>query len=432
VREKLFWQRFASALLAVFLVSSTASVWAATPNGGGAAPVKAKSKEPIKIGFVTSLSGAGAQDGQRMVNGVNLYLNSIGRKMAGRPVKLMIENDESSPPAGIGRFRKLIDADKVNILSGLLFAHIFYAVADIVEKSQTPMVDCVSGADDITQRKRKNWVIRTSWTSSQPAHPFGEYVAKKLGYKKVVTLVSDYPYGYEVAGGFQQSFEDNGGQVVQKLWAPLGLTDFKNLIKKIRPDADAIFICIVGQSSELIPAQVKAFGPHLPIIGATTSFEEAVLAKVGIDLAGCISTNPYTAALDTPANKKFVAAYRKAYKTDPGWYSECGYTNMMAIHKAVDEVNGNVEDKAALMAALKKLELKDAPRGPIKIDDYGNPTDNIYIRKVEKKNGSYQNTVIFTYPMVSQFWKWKPEDYLKQPSYTKTYPLCKYCSEKAQ
>jgi branched-chain amino acid transport system substrate-binding protein len=251
-----------------------------------------------------------------------------------------------------------------------------------------------------------------------------------LGYKKVVTLVSDYPYGYEVVGGFQQSFEDSGGQVVQKLWAPLGFKDFKDLIRKIRPDADAIFICIVGQSSEIIPAQLKQFGPRLPIIGATTSFEQGVLEKVGADLDGCISTNPYSASLDTPENKKFVAAYRKAYKSEPGWYAECGYTNMMAIHKAVDSINGNVEDKAALMAALRKLELKNAPRGPIKIDEYGNPTDNIYIRKVEKKNGSYQNTVIFTYQMVSQFWKWKPEDYLKQPPYTRTYPPCKYCATK--
>jgi branched-chain amino acid transport system substrate-binding protein len=179
-----------------------------------------------------------------------------------------------------------------------------------------------------------------------------------------------------------------------------------------------------------VPKQLHELGPKLPLIGATTSFEETVLSAVGYTMEGAISTNPWSLALDTPINKKFVSDFRKNYIGDPNWSAECGYTNMMWIKKAVDSVNGHVENKAALMAALRKVELSNAPRGPIKLDTYGNPVDNIYIRKVEMKYGKYQNTVISTYPMVSQFWNWKPEEYLKQPAYTKDFPPCTHCSSK--
>ena len=94
---------------------------------------------------------------------------------------------------------------------------------------------------------------------------------------------------------------------------------------------------------------------------------------------------------------------------------------------AVKAVGGKVEDREAFLAALKKVELPDALRGPIKLDAHGNPVQNIYIRKVERKDAELQNTVVHTYPAVSQFWKWNPEEYLKQPAYTRDYPPCKHC-----
>lgn len=388
----------------------------------------AGTQDAIKIGFIVPLSGAAAGAGQDMVNGFNLYLSECHNKMGGRPVVLKVESDDCNPATGVAMVRKLVEKDKVDLLSGQYLANVLYKVAPVANSYGIPFVDCVSGADDITQRKRMKWVIRTSWTSSGPVHPFGEYVAKELKYKKIVTIASDYAYGYEVVGGFQKSFEANGGQVVQKLWEPLGFTD-PDLMKKIRPDADAVFMCIVGQSASVVPQQYKQFGPKLPIIGATTSFDEPVLAKVGDILLGAVSCNPWSLTLDNPYNKKFVQAYKNAYHKDASWAGECGYTTAKWIAKALDAVKGNTADRPKLMDALRKVELPDAPRGPLKLDDFGGVVENIYVRKVVKDGGKIVNKTLKTYQNVSQFWQWDPTAYMSQPPYDKDNPKCGYCSK---
>jgi len=146
---------------------------------------------------------------------------------------------------------------------------------------------------------------------------------------------------------------------------------------------------------------------------------------------GAVSALPYSAALDTPANKKFVAQYNKRYGKDPSWAAQCSYISIMFIVKALERVKGKV-DRASFLASLKSTELKDSPRGPLKLDAYGNPIENIYVRKVEKVSGKFQNTVIHTFPMVSQFWKFKPADILNEPTFSKDLPPCRYCSEPAR
>jgi branched-chain amino acid transport system substrate-binding protein len=143
-----------------------------------------------------------------------------------------------------------------------------------------------------------------------------------------------------------------------------------------------------------------------------------------------VHADPYTRELDTPANKEFVTAFKKKYGTDPGFFAECGYDAGMWIHKAVDALHGNVENKAKLLEALKAVQLANAPRGPIKLDDYGNIIENVYVTKVIDKDGNYVNSLVETFPAVSQFWKWKPEEILQQPVYSKDYPPCSHCTAK--
>jgi branched-chain amino acid transport system substrate-binding protein len=397
-------------------------------NAEGEKPSSAQG--PIKIGYLVPMSGTGASGGSAMVNGMKLYLDQINNTMAGRKVELIVENDESYPATAVAKLHKLIDVDKAQVVAGTYLANVLYGLAPVIEKLQIPYVDVVSGADDITQRQRGKWLIRISWTSSQLTHPLGDWVYHKLGYKKVATIGADYAYGYEVVGGFQKSFEAAGGQVIQKLWAPMGFQDFKSLLKQIRPDADAVFMVAVGPQSQFISEQYKELGLKQPIIGAGgTQFDEiASLPKFGKSLIGGVHADPYTLEIDTAANKAFVKAFKDKYGTAPGFFAECGYDAGMWIHKAVDSLHGNVDDKAKLLAALKAVQLPNAPRGPMKLDEYGNIVDNIYVTKVVERDGKFQNTLIETFPMVSQFWKWTPEEYLKQPLYSKDYPPCKHCA----
>jgi branched-chain amino acid transport system substrate-binding protein len=395
---------------------------------GGSSPAEAQ-KGPIKVGFLAPMTGGAAQIGKDMVNGLTMWLEENGNQIAGRKVEVIVEDTQGQPNIALTKLRKLVESDKVQVLAGGLFAHVGYALAPKVDEYKVPMLYPVMAADDLTQRKPAKWVVRNGWTSSQPSHPFGEYVAKTLGYKRVVTIGIDYAFGWEVVGGFQKTFEENGGQIIQKLWAPLNTADFAPYLSQIRRDADAVFALMVSISSLRFPKQYEDAGlkAKLPLIGGGTTFDEFVLPSLGDEALGGISPLIYSAAIDTPANKKFVKDYRARYTKMPSYYSETCYTTGRWINEAAKAVGGDVEDRERFLAALRKVEIADAPRGPIKLDSHGNPIQNIYIRKVEKKDGELWNTVIQTVPAVSQFGKYKPEEFLKQPVYDRNYPPCRYC-----
>ena len=386
-------------------------------------------KAPIRIGFLAPVTGGGAAVGKDMTSGFTMYLEEIGNQIAGRKVEVIVEDTQGDPAQALTKLRKLVDSDKVLVLAGAFLASEGYALAPKIDEYQIPTLFPVVSADDLTQRKPVKWLVRTGWTSSQPNQPFGEYVAKTLGYKKVVTIAMDYAFGWEQVGGFQRTFEEAGGQIVQKLWPPLGTTDFGPFLAQIKRDADAVFGVMVAASALRFPKQYQDAGlkARLPIIGGGTTFDEFVLPSLGDEAIGAITPLIYSAAIDTPVNKRFVKEYKTKYGKIPSYYSETCYTVARWINEGAKAVGGNVEDREKFLAALKRVEIPDAPRGPVKLDARGNPIQNIYVRKVEKKDGELWNTVIHTFPAVSQFWKYKPEEFLKQPVYDRNYPACKHC-----
>jgi branched-chain amino acid transport system substrate-binding protein len=389
----------------------------------------ADAQGPIKIGFIAPLTGAIAAAGKDMYSGCELYWQENGWQMAGRKVEVILEDNEGNAATALVKLRKLVENDHVNMVAGVILSNVAYALVPYIEAQEIPTMYPINSADDLTQRKRPKWLIRTGFSAGGNMHPFGEYATKVLAYKKVVTVGLDYAFGWETVGGFQKSFEDNGGQVIQKLWVPLNVPDYSPYLSQIKKDADAVFVVALGRWTLLFAQQYASSGlrGRLPLIAGGTYTDEHVLPQLGDESIGVVSAHHYSASLDTPANKRFRAAFEKAYNRVPSFYSENCYTGARIINEAVRAIGGKVEDRAALMAALRKVEITDAPRGPVQMDAYGNPTQNIYIRKVERVGGKLQNTVIYTYPAVSQFWKYNPEEFLKQPVYSRDFPPCRHC-----
>jgi branched-chain amino acid transport system substrate-binding protein len=381
------------------------------------------------VGFLTQMTGGGAAVGKDMSNGFTMYIDEIGKQIAGRKIEAIIEDTQGDPAQALTKLRKLVESDNVHAVAGIFLANEGYALAPRVDEYRIPTVWAVVSADDLTQRKPVKWAVRTGWTSSQPNHPFGEWVHKTLGYKKIVTIAADYAFGWEQVGGFQRTFEEAGGQVIQKLWPPLGTTDFGPYLPQVKRDADAVFAVMVAAMALRFPKQYQDAGlkARLPLIGGGTTFDEFVLPSLGDEAIGAITPLIYSAAIDTPVNKRFVKEFRTKYGKVPGYYAEASYTAARWIAEGAKGVGGNVEDKEKFLGALRKVEVSDAPRGAIKLDTRGNPIQNIYVRKVEKKDGELWNTVIHSFPGVSQFWKYKPEEFLKQPVYDRNNPTCKYC-----
>src|SRR5437867_10404795 len=213
----------------------------------GAPPAALGQGGPIRIGLLAPLSGAFSATGKDMLVGVELYLDEIGRQVAGRKIELIVEDSEGTPATALTKARKLVDQDRVHVLTGGLLASTGYALQPFVDGQRIPTTFPVIAADDLTQRKPARWIVRTGWTTSQPMHPFGDWVARTLKYKRVATIGMDYAFGWETGGGFQRSFEDAGGQVVQKIWTPLNANDSAPFLAQVKRDADAVLALFVGR-----------------------------------------------------------------------------------------------------------------------------------------------------------------------------------------
>jgi branched-chain amino acid transport system substrate-binding protein len=393
----------------------------------------AAAQEELRIGLIAPMTGPFAQVGADMTNGFKMYLDEVNSNFAGAKVNLIIEDSQGKPDTAVTKAKKLILEDHVQLLVGGVLAPEGYALAPVSTAEKTVYIASVPAADDLTQRQLGNYpyFIRTSWTSSQPHHPLGQWACDQ-GYKKIITVGADYAFGYEAVGGFQKAFEDCGGKIIQKIWPPLGTKDFGPYIPSFKADADAVFSLMVGPMPLQFPKQLRASGWTKPIIGGGTSYDESVLPFMGDEVIGDVSALQYSAGLQTPRNEAFVKAYRAKYGKVPSYFSESNYTTAMMIDMVTKQAKGAWPGPEAFIAKMLTLKV-DAPRGPVSFDDMRNPVQDIYIKKVEKtKMFGYDkdelwNVVIKTYPAVSQFWTYGKDAFLKQPVYSRDFPPCKYC-----
>jgi branched-chain amino acid transport system substrate-binding protein len=396
------------------------------------APPRAGAEE-LRIGFLAAVTGPFAQIAKDMVNGFEMYLNDHKGDFNGATVKLIVEDTQGKPATAVLKAEKLIRQDKVHMLVGGILASTGYALAPVSTREKVVYVASIPASDNLTQRDADKYpyFVRTGWSSSQPSHPFGEW-ACGAGYKKIAAIAADYAFGYEVVGGFQKTFEECGGKIIQKQWPPINTIDFGPYIASLKEDADAVFSLPVGAGALQFPKQLANSGYKKPVIGSGTSYDEFILPAMGDEAIGSVSPLQYSAALETPQNEAFVKEYREKYGKVPSYFSESNYTTALMIDAVMKETGGKWPGGEEFVKLLSAVKV-EAPRGPIGLDDMRNPVQNVYIRKVEKKTmfgydkPELWNVVIKTYPNVSQFWKYGKEEFLKQPVYSRDYPPCKYC-----
>ena len=241
------------------------------------------------------------------------------------------------------------------MLAGGLLANVGYALQPIVDENRIPTTYPVVAADDLTQRKPAKWIVRTGWTTSQPMHPFGEWVPRHS-----VQEGGHDRHGLRLrlgaVGGFQRTFEENGGQIVQKIWAPLDTNDFAPFLAQIRRDADAVFALIVAAPRAAVPEAVpggRAQGKCRSSAAAPPPTSRCC-PRWATRRSAAITPLHYSAALDTPANQRFAKAFEAKAGKVPVYYSEASYTRRRWIVEAIKAVGGKVEDREKLLAALRR------------------------------------------------------------------------------
>jgi len=389
----------------------------------GSPCVLAQVKSTIKVGLMTVKTGTMAGPGKDMQDGFDQFLSEHGGVLAGHKIELVTVDTAGSPAIAKTRASELIDLHKVDVVVGPLASFEAIAIADSIAKSRTPLLVSNAGSEDITQRQASPWITRSVATNAQPMYAFGDYVASTLKYKRVVAIAEDVAYSYEALGGFQRAYEKAGGKIVEKIWVPLGTTDYSAFLAKLPSDVDAVFGIFTGASSVKFLKQYSDYGfkDRVPLLASTTMVDEALLPSLGDEAIGVISPGWYTAAIAAPGNQRFVAAFKKANKHEPGTYAVGAYVAGQMLEAALDSL-GNAPTRDDIAAALRRVKLRDTPRGTVVLDAYGNPDADMYVRKTERKDGRLINSIVATYPNVSQFGSMSAKAFLAEPVFSRSYP----------
>ena len=380
----------------------------------------AQAPGPVKIGMLIELTGIFTRNGREALDSTRMYLDEIGWKAAGRTLELIVEDTEGKPDVGLTKARKLVERDGVHMLAGIVNSGVGLAVAGYAKDKKVPVIvnaDFGVSALTVPGSLLNPYIFRWSQSGTGPGQAAADWAYKVAGWRRVVTIGSDYVGGLEVIGSFARVFCSLGGRIVQELWPPLGTADFAPFISQMDRSGDAVIEFTPAADGLRFGRQYIEYGLKVPLMDVYAQVtDEANLAQFGDASLGWYSTVHYTALIDTPENKRFLAAWEKKHHRVPFDNAADGYVGAKAIVEALKVVNGKVEDKEGFMAAMRKLEF-DSPKGRVRLDEFQNVVQPQYVRKVERVGNALVNTPIKTYPNFSQFGPFTVEEFMKYPAW---------------
>lgn len=380
---------------------------AAAAIAGLAAVAPAKAEDTVKVGLILPMTGGQASTGKQIENAIKLYMQQKGDTVAGKKVEIILKDDAAIPDKTKTAAQELIVNDKVNFIAGFGVTPAALAAAPLATQAKIPEVVMAAGTSIITERSP--YIVRTSFTLAQSSTIIGDWAVKN-GIKKVATLTSDYAPGNDALNFFKEHFTAGGGEVVEEVKTPLANPDFAPFLQRMK-DAkpDAIFVFVpAGQGGNFMKqyAERGLDKAGIKVIGPGDVTDDDLLNNMGDAVLGTVTAHLYSAAHPSPMNKDFVAAYKKAYGTRPGFMAVSGYDGIHLIYEALKKTNGDT-DGTKLVEAMKGQKW-ESPRGPISIDpETRDIVQNIYIRKVEKVDGELYNVEFATFEAVKDLGKTK-------------------------
>ncbi|WP_414710098.1 ABC transporter substrate-binding protein [Pseudorhodoplanes sp.] len=360
----------------------------------------ASAQETVKVGLIVSMTGPQASTGKQIKAAVDLYQKEHGNTVAGKKVEVILRDSASVPDNTKRIAQELIVNEKVNVIAGFEVTPSALAIAPLATEAKVPAVVMAAGTSIITERSP--YIVRTSFTLPQSSVIIADWAAKN-NIKKVVTLVSDYAPGADAEKSFVDRFKAAGGEIAAAIKVPLASPDFAPFLQRAA-DAkpDAIFVFVPSGQGGTFMKQFTERGldkAGIRIIGPGDVTDDDLLPAMGDSVIGAVTAHLYSADHDSAKNKAYVDAFQKANNFRPNFMSVGGYDGMHLIYEALKKTGGKA-DGDSLIAAMKGLAW-ESPRGPISIDpETRDIIQNIYIRKVEKKNGQLYNVEFATFENV--------------------------------
>ena len=360
----------------------------------------ASAQDTIKIGFVAPTTGQFAQIGKHLIAGAKYYMEERGTTVAGKKIELLIRDDGGQPDMAKRIAQEYIVNDKVAVLAGFTFTPVALAVAPLSAQAKIPQVVMGAGTSIITERSP--YIARTFFTLAQVAVPMGQWTARN-NIKRVVTMVSDYAPGVDAEKAFGDAHKAGGGEIVGSIRVPIQNPDFAPFLQRAREaNPDAIFVFIPGNQAGAFARQYVERGLNasgIKLVGTGDMTDDDMLNPMGDPAIGIITAHQYSAAHDSAVNKAFVAGFKKSTGMRPNYVSVAAYDGMHLIYEALKKTGG-ATDGDKIIAAMKGLSF-ESPRGPITIDpETRDIVQNVYIRRVERRDGELYNIEFDTFPAV--------------------------------
>ncbi|KAB2330498.1 ABC transporter substrate-binding protein [Cytobacillus depressus] len=358
--------------------------------------------QTIKIGALLPATGVYASLGENVNNGMELYFEEHNWEVAGKKIEIVHEDSEADPQVSLRKLRKMIEQDKIDILTGPISTAVAYAIRDDVDKNKLPFLVSHAGGNDLTRSKRSDYIWRSSFSSWQIGHSMGQWAFNNVG-KKIYLTAADYAFGHEVVEAFKEAYTNAGGEIVDEVYPPLGNNDYSSYLGKMnRDDIDGIYAFFAGSDAVRFVQQYEQYGlkGKIPLIGSGWLVAEDVRPQQGNAPEGIKSSIFWDYSLETEENKKFVEAYEKKFNKRPSIESLEGYDAAAIMAKAIESLNGDVSDPTKIVEQISSVELI-SPRGLIKFDkDTHHVIQDLYIVETVVVDGSTENKVIDTISQV--------------------------------
>ncbi|MEP9347488.1 ABC transporter substrate-binding protein [Xanthobacter sp. KR7-225] len=346
-----------------------------------AAPAAALA-DPVKVGFVSTLSGPPAALGVHMRDGFLLAVKQLGGKFGGQPTEVIVVDDELKPDVAVSKVKALMERDKVDIVAGTVFSNVLMAIQKPVLANETFLISANAGPSPLAGKGCSPYFFSASYQNDQVHSVMGQYAQDK-GFKRVILLAPNYQAGKDAMAGFKRHYK---GEVVEEIFTQLGQLDFSAELAKIQAaKPDAIFTFMPGGMGVNLVKQYQQAGlaGQIPFLSSFT-IDETTLPATQDAAVGLLSGAEWAPDLDTPQNKAFVAAYEKEYGIVPSLYAAQGYDAAMLIDGALKAAGGKVADKAAFRKALASAPFTSV-RGDFSFNTNGFPIQDFYVVKAVKR-----------------------------------------------
>ncbi|MBI4958351.1 MAG: ABC transporter substrate-binding protein [Desulfovibrio sp.] len=342
----------------------------------------AMAADKVKVGLLSTLSGAGAGLGVDIRDGYALGLKHLGGKLGGLPAEVIIADDQQNADVAKQAAEKLLLKDKVDFMTGIVFSNIMLAVGPSVFENKTFFVSANAGPSQLAGEQCNPYFFNVAWQNDNLHEAVGQYVAQQ-GFKKVALLAPNYPGGTDAMSGFKRYYK---GDVAKEIFIKLGQLDFAAELADLRATKpDALYIFLPGAMGINFIKQFAAAGlsRDIKLFAPGFSADEDIIKAVGAPMIGLYNSSQWSHDFDNPQNKKFVEDFKKEYGRLPSLYASQGYDAALLMDAAVRDTKGNLDDKEALKKALKAANFKSV-RGEFKFNNNHYPIQDYYLRVIEK------------------------------------------------